>query len=259
LSNTTVEYCYFTGCNGDDEIISNKSKGNVFRYNTFENNPISQMVLRHGDGAVVYGNFFLNGKGGIRVREGEKHVIFNNYFEGLTESSIFLQNSKHGQLKNVLIAHNTFVKTAKIKLDSKEGAFSPRKVQIVNNLFVDPLKKIFIRPTGSEKITNNYYTGSLGVDMVLDGMVKKNPLLQQNQYGYYQLSSKSPAIDSSVGFKFKMLTFEQLDFDDISLVDIMKNNRPKNDLMQDLGCWEYAFGGVVKPHATEENTGPKYL
>jgi len=48
-SRTLVEYCYFTRCNGDGEIISHKSRQNVYRYNTFENNPYSELVLRHGD------------------------------------------------------------------------------------------------------------------------------------------------------------------------------------------------------------------
>jgi hypothetical protein len=39
ISRSVVEYCYFTQCNGDGEIISHKSKQNVYRYNTFEGNP----------------------------------------------------------------------------------------------------------------------------------------------------------------------------------------------------------------------------
>ena len=37
-SRTIVEYCYFTNCDGDGELISNKASQNVIRYNTFENN-----------------------------------------------------------------------------------------------------------------------------------------------------------------------------------------------------------------------------
>ena len=70
-----VEYCYFTQCNGDGEIISSKARQNVYRFNTFENNPLAELVLRHGSENVIYGNFFLNGKGGIRLREGQDHYI----------------------------------------------------------------------------------------------------------------------------------------------------------------------------------------
>ena len=52
-SRTLVEYCYFTKCNGDGEIISHKSRQNVYRYNTFENNPVAELVLRHGDEGIV--------------------------------------------------------------------------------------------------------------------------------------------------------------------------------------------------------------
>jgi poly(beta-D-mannuronate) lyase len=67
------------------EIISNKSCHNTIRYNTFFESEGS-LTLRHGNHAVVYGNFFIgNGQkktGGIRII-GEDHVIFDNYFHGL--------------------------------------------------------------------------------------------------------------------------------------------------------------------------------
>ena len=37
ISRSLVEYCYFTQCNGDGEIISSKAGQNVYRFNTFEN------------------------------------------------------------------------------------------------------------------------------------------------------------------------------------------------------------------------------
>ena len=71
--------------------------------NTFENNTKAELVLRHGSEAVVYGNFFLNGKGGVRVREGQDHYIFNNYFYELKdfislfeEDLIFEWHKKYG-------------------------------------------------------------------------------------------------------------------------------------------------------------------
>ena len=70
-SRTLVEFCYFTNCDGDGELISSKASQNVYRYNTFEDNPEAELVLRHGSENVVYANFFLDGKGGVRVREGQ--------------------------------------------------------------------------------------------------------------------------------------------------------------------------------------------
>ena len=97
-SRTIVEYCYFTNCDGDGELISNKASQNVIRYNTFEDNSKAELVLRHGDEAIVYGNFFLNNMGGVRVREGSNHFIYNNYLEGLDRRSKFLQKESSYQL-----------------------------------------------------------------------------------------------------------------------------------------------------------------
>ena len=69
-SESIVEGNYFERCNGEVEIISNKSCDNRFINNTiFESE--GSLVLRHGNRAVVSGNWFIgNGKpftGGVRV------------------------------------------------------------------------------------------------------------------------------------------------------------------------------------------------
>jgi len=58
-SYTIVEHNYFEYCNGEAEIISNKSCENIYRYNTFYECK-GALTLRHGNRCTVYGNFFLN-------------------------------------------------------------------------------------------------------------------------------------------------------------------------------------------------------
>ncbi|MEQ8238958.1 MAG: chondroitinase-B domain-containing protein, partial [Cyclobacteriaceae bacterium] len=113
-SRTVVEYCYFENCDGDGEIISNKATQNVIRYNTFINNTKAELVLRHGDEAVVYGNFFLDNMGGVRVREGQNHFIYNNYFSGITRRAIFLQNEASDPLDSIHIYFNTIVDSEEV-------------------------------------------------------------------------------------------------------------------------------------------------
>lgn len=69
ISRTVVEYCYFedTG-NGDSEAISVKSRENVLRFNTMNNNPNAMFSFRNGDNNVAYSNFFIR-SGGIRCKE----------------------------------------------------------------------------------------------------------------------------------------------------------------------------------------------
>ncbi len=121
-ANCTVEDNLFQECNGEIEIISNKSCGNLYRRNTFRACD-GTLTLRHGNRCSVYQNFFLGdkvrGSGGIRVI-GEDHRIYNNYFENLQgddyRSAICLVNgvpdsplNRYFQVKGALIAHNTIV------------------------------------------------------------------------------------------------------------------------------------------------------
>jgi len=112
-----VEFCYFNNCDGDGEIISHKSRENVYRYNTFDGNRYAELVLRHGDRGIVYGNFFINGMGGVRVEEGENHAIYNNYFGNLSGGAIKMTNDNDQPVKRVLIAHNTIVESGAIVLN----------------------------------------------------------------------------------------------------------------------------------------------
>ena len=83
---TVVENNVFDRCDGELEIISNKSGGNVFRGNLFLESR-GTLTMRHGNNAVVEDNVFLgNGvpnTGGIRVIN-KGHIVRNNYLHGLT-------------------------------------------------------------------------------------------------------------------------------------------------------------------------------
>lgn len=87
-SNTTVENNFFDRTDGEVEIISSKSGGNIFRGNVFFESS-GTLTLRHGDNNLVERNIFMgNGKdhtGGIRVIN-KGQIVRNNYMEGLTGS-----------------------------------------------------------------------------------------------------------------------------------------------------------------------------
>ena len=85
-SNTLVEDNYFERCNGEHEIISNKSCQNTFRNNTFYECQ-GTLTMRHGNETMVDNNYFFGNKkantGGIRIIN-ETQTVVNNYCEGLT-------------------------------------------------------------------------------------------------------------------------------------------------------------------------------
>lgn len=257
ISRSIVEYCYFTQCNGDGEIISNKARQNVFRYNTFEDNPVAELVLRHGDEGVVYGNFFLDGMGGVRVREGKHHVIFNNYFSGLTKRSIYLQNDDSDPLDDINIAFNTFINSAEIRLGGN-GSDKPTNVVFSNNIFTNPIDDHFDDPTGTENWFGNISTGSLGISGG-SGFYVVNPQLELNSDGFYELSETSPAIDAAQTGYPSLPNFTELNIDFPIIYDLSRQLRPLDTYLKDVGCSEFPHNTPVRPIATEENTGPSYL
>lgn len=119
-----VEYNLFEACDGEIEIISNKSGKNIYFGNTFFNSN-GGLTLRHGNGVVCEGNYFFGGNKeqsyGIRVI-GENHVVKNNYFSGLKgHKDKFraaltvvngLENSPlngYFQVKNLILSGNQFL------------------------------------------------------------------------------------------------------------------------------------------------------
>lgn len=90
-SYSLVEYNLFERCDGEIEIISNKSGHNTFRFNTFRNN-VGMLTLRHGTHAVVEGNYFIgegkSGSAGIRLID-QDHLVFSNHMEGLSGDESF--------------------------------------------------------------------------------------------------------------------------------------------------------------------------
>lgn len=81
-----VEHNLFEKCDGEAECISNKSCGNVYRFNTFKG-VSGTLTLRHGNRCIVENNVFdgagAKGAGGVRVI-GEHHIVTGNHFENLT-------------------------------------------------------------------------------------------------------------------------------------------------------------------------------
>jgi poly(beta-D-mannuronate) lyase len=152
-SNTIVEHNLFEECDGEVEIISNKSVGNRYRYNTFRN-CLGTITLRHGSYCKVYGNFFLGDLakncGGVRII-GEGHEVYNNYFENLSGTSyraaislvngeVDAENSGYVQVTKAKIGFNTIINCKQpfaigAGKDSKK-VLPPDETFIANNLVV---------------------------------------------------------------------------------------------------------------------------
>ena len=255
-SRTLVEYCFFRNAGlGDSESISVKSCENVFRYNTFTNNPGAMLVFRHGFRNVAYGNFFLNNAGGIRIKEGNTHYVYNNYFATGAEDALILQYVAESPLTNVNLAHNTFVNMGAIDL----GGSSIAGVTFANNIFKKSSGSIFANPNGGTSWAGNIYQGTLGITKPASGLTSADPKLVLSTDGYYGLSSTSPAIDAASTNYLPIIDIPGVDDDPALLLDLSGQPRPATIALKDVGCDEYTNGMTLNRPLTLSDVGPSYL
>lgn len=172
-----IEYNLFERCDGESEIISVKSNGNLLRGNTFSNCR-GELVLRHGHRNVVSGNWFLGGSGGVRL-QGKDQVVVNNYFDRLTGSGLAMMDGTvddfYVRVERALVAHNTFVNCARafnigINHSNYPEGTVPRACTIANNIFYQEKDAqygliTFVKDHEPEAWTwqNNIYQGVLGI------------------------------------------------------------------------------------------------
>lgn len=149
-SHTIVEDNWFEGCDGEVEIVSNKSGGNTYRRNVFYRSR-GAMVLRHGSGNLVESNVFLGGDkphtGGVRVINSNQ-TVRNNYMEGLAGDGFGsalsvmygVPNSpinRYMQVDHAVIEHNTIVDARSVLFGA--GKDDERSAAPVNSRFADNL------------------------------------------------------------------------------------------------------------------------
>ncbi|PPV00080.1 poly(beta-D-mannuronate) lyase [Xanthomonas hyacinthi] len=158
-SNSLVENNWFEGCDGEVEVVSNKSGGNTYRGNVFKRSR-GALVLRHGDGNLVEDNVFFgdgkDGTGGIRVIN-RRQTVRNNYLEGLAgdgySSALSIMYgvpdspaNRYVQVQQALIEHNSFVASKQLFFGAgkdDERTAAPIDSDFAENLIVaerDPVR-----------------------------------------------------------------------------------------------------------------------
>lgn len=80
-SHTIVRDNRFIRCNGEAEVISNKSSANKYLHNYFEDCR-GELVMRGGHDCLIDSNTVKGGSGGIRI-SGSHHTVTNNNLSGL--------------------------------------------------------------------------------------------------------------------------------------------------------------------------------
>jgi len=219
-AHVTVEYNLFEKCDGEIEMISNKSCENIYRFNTFRESAAC-LTLRHGNRCWVEGNFFLGGKkresGGVRVI-GQDHTVINNYFEGTMGRAggvislwAGIPNSelnKYFQVTNALIAFNTIVNNngpcimLEAGFGEKGRTLLPDGVVIANNILYNTVTKdplIKGRKNDGLQWTGNIGFGSAPGYDVAEGLTIADPDMVRGKDGLLHPSPKSVVRRSAAG------------------------------------------------------------
>ena len=151
-SKSIVYNNFFDNCNGEIEVISNKSGENIYYKNTMTNCE-GTLTLRHGDKCYVYNNKFDQknkpNSGGVRIT-GEEHTVKQNLFKdingnGTTRVGVSVNNgvpktaiNGYYQVKNTKVSDNTFINCkdafaigVQVK---KECTLTPISTEVSNNI-----------------------------------------------------------------------------------------------------------------------------
>jgi poly(beta-D-mannuronate) lyase len=256
---TTVEYNLFEKCNGDMEAVTVKSSSNTFKANTFRGNQGS-LTFRHGNNNVADGNFFLDGKNGIRSY-GHDHKIINNYFGSLSgtgslaplvigsgsiEEDLNYSNSQHSRSKNVLVAFNTFYNNQNtyLRLGENFRTLPPQYITVDHNILVGSSGRLVNFDRG-EYITwtkNILYGSASKGNMPTSGYTIVDPKLTLKATGIYGLTSTSPAIDRASSTSYPSVS-----------IDMDGQTRSG---MKDTGADEYSTQPVVMHPLVSSDVGP---
>ena len=225
-SRTLVESNLFYRCDGEIEIISSKSVGNVFRRNTFIENQ-GQLTLRHGSACRVEGNFFLGnhraGSSGVRI-VGPDHVVLNNYFADLegddSRAAIAIMNGipdspLNGYLRaeSALVAFNTFVNCEQTFAIGTVGAggattLAPKDCVFANNVVLSsrgPLVNVVTAPESPIYEGNILFGAPTGIPPT-PGVTTADPRLAIAEDGLWRPAGDSPVIDAAAGSYPQILT-----------------------------------------------------
>lgn len=258
-SKTIVEHNLFDRCDGEIEIISNKSCDNVYRFNTFLD-CAGMFTLRHGNRCLVEGNFIIGnqkkGSGGIRII-GEEHTIINNYIEGVEKGGFWITSGipsselkGYFQSKNCLIAFNTFVESAGPAIDVAAGLGSsrrtlrPENITIANNILV-PSKGALIKGTEGEgfKWMGNFAPATSD-DNVPKGIALADLKLSKEKDGVWRPSASSPVRGAARG-EFAAIRID---------IDGQKRVAPV-----DAGCDQLSQDPVTNRPLKPADVGPAWM
>jgi poly(beta-D-mannuronate) lyase len=204
-----IEHNLFVACTGENELISNKSSANTYRYNTILDSPGGELTLRHGNDVFVYGNYFRN-SAGMRIF-GDRHQIFSNYLEntiginignGAGEVADGAALTTHDRPDDNVITFNTLVNNTRNYFQTGRT----NGLGAINTVFANNI----LQGGGEAASLSGPYTGGVWAGNIIwqtagPGAMppgtfdEVDPFLVAKANGVYRPQAGSPAIDSATG------------------------------------------------------------
>ena len=250
---------------------------NILRYNVFDRNVGGMIVFRNGDRNIAYSNIFIRGSGGIRVKEANEILAFNNYFDGANNPrkypAIVFDYVNHDKINNVTFAFNTLVNSAVDMGDlinpSQNSLKLSKNIELINNVFYQTKTKnsIFYDYTlnlkyGLSEVIS--FDGNVfdATDSFLQSdssmfLKKRNKLqsgvLKQQINGFYALSSNLIATYNITNDQMKSSGFGDY-FGLIMDIDGRTSSSQRN-----VGCQQYSNSMDGSFAYLNLQRGPSYL
>ncbi|WP_298781999.1 chondroitinase-B domain-containing protein [uncultured Polaribacter sp.] len=221
-SNVVVSNNYFVQSDGENEIITNKSKGNTYTNNTFRRCRGS-LVLRHGSKAKIEGNYFLgedvDGTGGIRISDSD-HVITNNYIQDCITVDNFAKwnngitfiggsanadvdcttddvSNGYQKTEDITVSNNTIINTnAPLFYNVNTDNNSDVKGNIENNLIYFEANDPNLSPVISGDETTSY--ASIGASLTYSGNVFSGTTLGETNTGFSEETGITATKDGEI-------------------------------------------------------------
>ncbi len=174
-SNAIVQNNYFVQADGENEIITNKSKGNSYINNTFRRCRGS-LVLRHGSHTTVNGNYFLGenieGTGGIRIVDSNQ-IIRNNYIQDCVTTT---DNAIWNNGITFLGGNDSSAVPCTSTTDGTSGYQKVQNIDVSNNSIINTNAPLFFnintgttKPLGTVSDNLIYFAGATNLTPVITG------------------------------------------------------------------------------------------
>jgi autotransporter-associated beta strand protein len=256
------EYNLFVRCEGENEMISNKSSGNTYRYNTVLDCVGGEISQRHGNDCLYYGNYMRNTQG-MRVY-GDRHRIFSNYFEsnsiavnmGNGDGDVYNGDplTSHDRPDDNIVVFNTFVNNdLHYEMGGRTGGLGSSNTVVANNIFQGGGTMASISSsapyTGAWSNNIQWQTSGAG-NMPASGYITVNPLLAKDTNAEYHIQTGSPAINAGVGAFNYYGVYSSFPF-----VTNDMDGQPR-DATFDIGADEFSAAPITSRILSPSDVGP---